>query len=140
MGFNRRNFLITGTGAAVAAATGLGGPWIRRANAAEFAYKVGTYLPAIHPLNVRIQEASDAIKKMDAAFVAKGNECQGLAKAEAIKFSKKVMGCTMKPDSPTTLHCSTPAAYQACLKEKPYSPNCGIWNGEPAASCCHLGN
>jgi len=64
MGFTRRNFLITGTGAAVVATTGLlDGPWVRRANAAEFSYKVGTNLPANHPLNVRIQEASDAIKK-----------------------------------------------------------------------------
>jgi tripartite ATP-independent transporter DctP family solute receptor len=64
MGFNRRNFLITGTGAAFVAATGLlDGPWVRRANAAEFSYKVGTNLPANHPLNVRIQEAADAIKK-----------------------------------------------------------------------------
>ena len=85
-------------------------------------------------------EASDAIKKMDAAFVAKGNDCQTLAKAEAIKFSKKVPGCTVKADSPTTLHCATLPAYQACLKEKPYSPNCGIWNGDPFESCCHLGN
>jgi len=64
MGFNRRDFLITGTGAAFVAATSFAdGPWVRRANAAEFSYKVGTNLPASHPLNVRIQEASDAIKK-----------------------------------------------------------------------------
>jgi hypothetical protein len=84
-------------------------------------------------------EASAAIKKMDAAFVAKGNECQALAKTEAAKFSKKVPDCKVRADSPTTLHCATPAAYQACLKEKPYSPNCGIWNGEHFASCCQLG-
>ena len=64
MGFNRRSFLLSGSGAIAVAASGvLGAPWIRRANAAEFSCKVGTNLPASHPLNVRVQEASDAIRK-----------------------------------------------------------------------------
>jgi len=65
MTFNRRKFLVTGaTGTAAVAASGiLGAPWIARAQAAEFTYKVGTNLPASHPLNVRLQEAIDAIKK-----------------------------------------------------------------------------
>ncbi|MEZ0603797.1 TRAP transporter substrate-binding protein [Paraburkholderia sp. IW21] len=65
MAFNRRSFLVTGAGSvAVAAASGIvGAPWIRRAQAAEFSYKVGTDLPASHPLNVRIQEAANAIRK-----------------------------------------------------------------------------
>lgn len=64
MNINRRSFLATSAGTAVVAASGvMGAPWIRRAQAAEFTYKVGTDLPASHPLNVRIQEAADAIKK-----------------------------------------------------------------------------
>lgn len=64
MTFNRRKFLATGAGSVAVAASGvMGAPWIRRAHAAEFTYKVGTDLPASHPLNVRIQEAADAIKK-----------------------------------------------------------------------------
>lgn len=65
MGFNRRSFLtITGTGSIAAASGMLGAPWIRNAQAAsQFVYKVGTDLPASHPLNVRIQQASDAIRK-----------------------------------------------------------------------------
>jgi TRAP-type transport system periplasmic protein len=65
MAFNRRSFLVAGAGsvAAAAASSMVGAPWIRRAQAAEFSYKVGTDLPASHPLNVRIQEASNAILK-----------------------------------------------------------------------------
>lgn len=64
MAFNRRKFLVTGAGSVALASSGIAGaPWIRRAQAAEFTYKVGTDLPASHPLNTRIQEASDAIKK-----------------------------------------------------------------------------
>ncbi|MFM0203392.1 TRAP transporter substrate-binding protein [Paraburkholderia fungorum] len=65
MAFNRRSFLVAGAGsvAAAAASSMVGAPWIKRAQAAEFSYKVGTDLPASHPLNVRIQEASNAILK-----------------------------------------------------------------------------
>ncbi|MFM0326972.1 TRAP transporter substrate-binding protein [Caballeronia glebae] len=64
MKLDRRSFLVTSAGTAAVAASGLmGAPWIRRAQAAEFSYKVGTDLPASHPLNVRIQQATDAIKK-----------------------------------------------------------------------------
>lgn len=60
----RRSFLVMGAGTVAAAASGMmGAPWIRRAQAAEFSYKVGTDLPASHPLNVRIQQAADAINK-----------------------------------------------------------------------------
>jgi tripartite ATP-independent transporter DctP family solute receptor len=64
MTFDRRKFLITGAGSVALATSGvMGAPWIRRAHAAEFTYKVGTDLPASHPLNTRIQEAADAIKQ-----------------------------------------------------------------------------
>ncbi|SDV46868.1 TRAP transporter substrate-binding protein [Chitinasiproducens palmae] len=64
MAYNRRDFLVTSASSLAVATTGLvGAPWIRRAHAAEFTYKVGTDLPASHPLNVRIQEAASAIKK-----------------------------------------------------------------------------
>ncbi|MDR5736198.1 TRAP transporter substrate-binding protein [Caballeronia sp. LZ025] len=64
MKIDRRSFLVTGAGTVAVAASGMmGAPWIRRAQAAEFSYKVGTDLPASHPLNVRIQQAADAIKK-----------------------------------------------------------------------------
>jgi tripartite ATP-independent transporter DctP family solute receptor len=56
----RRKFIVT-TGGALAAS--MAGPWIGRAQAAEFTYKVGTDLPATHPLNVRLQQAAEAIKK-----------------------------------------------------------------------------
>ncbi|PLZ03137.1 ABC transporter substrate-binding protein [Burkholderia sp. WAC0059] len=62
MTLNRRGFLAAGAGAAVMATGWAGAPWIRRAEAAEFTYKVGTDLPASHPLNVRIQQATDAIR------------------------------------------------------------------------------
>jgi tripartite ATP-independent transporter DctP family solute receptor len=63
MRIDRRSFLVAGAGTAAIAASGLmGAPWIRRAQAAEFSYKVGTDLPASHPLNVRIQQAADAIR------------------------------------------------------------------------------
>lgn len=65
MTFDRRKFLITGAASSVAlTASGIvGAPWISRAHAAEFTYKVGTNLPATHPLNVRLREAIEAIKK-----------------------------------------------------------------------------
>lgn len=56
---NRRQALL-GT-AAVAAAPALVLP--RFANAAEFTYKMGTNVPAAHPLNVRALEASERILK-----------------------------------------------------------------------------
>jgi tripartite ATP-independent transporter DctP family solute receptor len=57
----RRQFLITTAG--TVAATAIGAPWIRRAQAAEFSYKFGSDLPASHPMNVRMKEAADAILK-----------------------------------------------------------------------------
>jgi tripartite ATP-independent transporter DctP family solute receptor len=65
MGINRRNFLVTAGAASVSVAASCmdGAPWIRRAQAAEFTYKVGTNVPATHPLNMRIQEAATAIKE-----------------------------------------------------------------------------
>jgi tripartite ATP-independent transporter DctP family solute receptor len=65
MGINRRSFLVTAGAASVGAAASCmdGAPWIRRAQAAEFTYKVGTNVPASHRLNVRIQEAATAIKE-----------------------------------------------------------------------------
>ena len=36
---------------------------VRRAHAAEYTYKIGTDLPVSHPLNIRVQEASDRILK-----------------------------------------------------------------------------
>ncbi len=56
----RRKFLMT---AGAAAAASVIPPWITTASAAEFVYKVGTDLPGTHPLNIRLQEASNAIKK-----------------------------------------------------------------------------
>ena len=58
MKLDRRSFLVTSAGTAAVAAGLMGAPWIRRAQAAEFTFKVGTDLPATHPLNVRIQQAS----------------------------------------------------------------------------------
>lgn len=64
MKIDRRSFFVKGAGAVALTASGIAGaPWIRRAQAAEFSYKVGTDLPASHPLNVRIQQAADAIRK-----------------------------------------------------------------------------
>ena len=57
---SRRSFLKT---AGVVTAASVGAPWIGTASAAEFSYKIGTDLPAIHPLNVRLSEAAAAIKK-----------------------------------------------------------------------------
>jgi tripartite ATP-independent transporter DctP family solute receptor len=57
---SRRKFLIT---TATTTAASLAPPWMETASAAEFAYKVGTDLPGTHPLNIRLQEAANAIKK-----------------------------------------------------------------------------
>ncbi|GAB5101263.1 TRAP transporter substrate-binding protein [Caballeronia sp. HLA56] len=60
----RREFLIRSASTAAIAASGIvGAPWIRRAQAAEFVYKLGHDLPASHPLNKRLMEAADDIKK-----------------------------------------------------------------------------
>ncbi|SDV48655.1 TRAP transporter substrate-binding protein [Chitinasiproducens palmae] len=60
----RRQFLLQGTATAAVAATGvLGAPWIRRAQAAEFVYKLGHDLPASHPFNKRLLEAAEMIKR-----------------------------------------------------------------------------
>ncbi|SMG49831.1 TRAP transporter substrate-binding protein [Paraburkholderia susongensis] len=64
MKIDRRSFLVKSAGTVAVAASGMmGAPWIRRAQAAEFSYKIGTDLPASHPLNVRLQQAADAIRK-----------------------------------------------------------------------------
>lgn len=65
MGITRRSLLVAaGVGSVAATVSGISGaPWIRRAQAAEFTYKVGTDLPASHPLNTRIQDAANAILK-----------------------------------------------------------------------------
>lgn len=51
----KRRHVIAGAGASVFA--------IRRAQAAEFTYKFASNVPITHPLNVRAQEAADAIKR-----------------------------------------------------------------------------
>jgi tripartite ATP-independent transporter DctP family solute receptor len=53
----RRTLLAAAAGGAVAAGLPL------RARAAEFNYKYGSNLPAAHPLNIRMQQAADRIKK-----------------------------------------------------------------------------
>lgn len=58
----RRQILQTTAGLAGASALGLGFS-IGQARAAEFTFKVGTDVPESHPLNVSLQQASDAIKK-----------------------------------------------------------------------------
>lgn len=59
---SRRKFLtISGTTALTLAA--VSPPYIRSAKAAEMRYKIGTDVPADHPLNVRLNQAADAIKK-----------------------------------------------------------------------------
>lgn len=58
----RRQFLQT-AGATALVASNAAAPWVRRARAAEFSYKFGSDLPASHPMNVRMQQAADAIRK-----------------------------------------------------------------------------
>lgn len=55
----RRVFLKSATMAGTAAALGIG----PRARAAEFQYKLGTDAPNGHPVNVRLQQAADAIRQ-----------------------------------------------------------------------------
>jgi tripartite ATP-independent transporter DctP family solute receptor len=59
---SRRKFL-TLSGAAALSAASIAPPLSRRAQAAELRYKVGTDLPASHPLNVRLTQAAQAIKE-----------------------------------------------------------------------------
>jgi tripartite ATP-independent transporter DctP family solute receptor len=59
---SRRKFL-TLSGATALSMASIASPLVRSAQAAELRYKVGTDLPASHPLNVRLTQAADAIKK-----------------------------------------------------------------------------
>jgi tripartite ATP-independent transporter DctP family solute receptor len=60
MGFSRRSLLKTTATAAVM--SGLGAPFVARAQQAEFTYKFATNLPDSHPLNLRAKEMASAIK------------------------------------------------------------------------------
>jgi tripartite ATP-independent transporter DctP family solute receptor len=59
---SRRKFLAISGTAALSLAS-VSPPYLRRANAAELRYKIGTDLPAEHPLNVRLSQAASAIKE-----------------------------------------------------------------------------
>lgn len=54
-----RRFALT----SATAATFVGAPWIRRAEAATITYKFGSDLPASHPLNLRMREAATLIEQ-----------------------------------------------------------------------------
>src|ERR1700749_2336113 len=60
MGFSRRSLLKTT--AATAVMSGLGSPFVARAQQAEFSYKFANNLPDSHPLNLRAKEMAAAIK------------------------------------------------------------------------------
>src|SRR3569832_2315328 len=60
MGFSRRTLLKTTAASAVL--SGLGAPFVARAQQAEFSYKFANNLPDTHPLNVRARELAAAIK------------------------------------------------------------------------------
>jgi tripartite ATP-independent transporter DctP family solute receptor len=60
MGFSRRTLLKTTAASAVL--SGLGAPFVARAQQAEFSYKFANNLPDTHPLNVRAREMAAAIK------------------------------------------------------------------------------
>jgi tripartite ATP-independent transporter DctP family solute receptor len=57
---SRRHFVKT---AGIAGAGIIAMPWSTNASAADFVYKIGTDLPASHPLNIRLKEAGATIKK-----------------------------------------------------------------------------
>src|ERR1700758_756521 len=60
MGFSRRSLLKTTAASAVL--SGLGAPFVARAQQAEFTYKFANNLPDTHPLNIRAREMAAAIK------------------------------------------------------------------------------
>ena len=60
MGFSRRTVLKAS--AATAILGSVGAPFVARAEKAEFTYKYANNLPDSHPLNIRAQETSAAIK------------------------------------------------------------------------------
>ena len=59
MRLDRRGFLVTGAGAAVAAGAG----WPRPAKAAEFSFKAANNSPETHPLTLRMREAAANVLK-----------------------------------------------------------------------------
>ena len=61
MGFSRRT-VLKASAAATVALSGVGAPFVARAQKAEFSYKFANNLPESHPLNVRAKEMSAAIK------------------------------------------------------------------------------
>jgi tripartite ATP-independent transporter DctP family solute receptor len=60
MSFSRRALLKASATSVVV--SGIGAPWVARAESAEFAYKYANNLPDSHPLNVRAKEMAAAIK------------------------------------------------------------------------------
>lgn len=60
MTFSRRNVLFMATASAVA---GVGGPFVARAQSAEWTYKYANNLPDTHPMNIRAREMAAAIKQ-----------------------------------------------------------------------------
>jgi len=62
MNLTRRQLVRTAVGGTALSVPLLGGV-LRRANAAEFALKLGNSYPAAHPTNVRLKEASQSIRQ-----------------------------------------------------------------------------
>src|ERR1700726_5011452 len=60
MSFSRRALLQVSAASMVV--SGVGAPWIARAQSAEFAYKYANNLPDSHPMNARAKEMAAAIK------------------------------------------------------------------------------
>ncbi len=60
MGFSRRSLLKTT--AATAVMSGLGAPFVARAQKAEFSYKLAYNLPDSHPINIRAKEMAAAVR------------------------------------------------------------------------------
>jgi len=60
MSFSRRALLKASTASMLV--SGVGAPWIARAQSAEFSYKYANNLPDSHPLNARAKEMAAAIK------------------------------------------------------------------------------